>query len=443
MDACDATEIEIREFLARERLGYQRIDLPHGLSTPGDDRQQAKDVAFSPAVQGKTVLDVGSYLGAFCVEALRRGASRAVGLELNRERIRLAHEIAKYLNLAPEYIRADVEDRPLAERFDIILCLNVLHHMRDAIGTLRYLALNTRERLVIEAASLGGHDCEKHGLDVPLAESLPTGLLSRMLAGPHASQPVTAAEALNKYPIAFIGPCAPSGINQTYFFTASGLKRILDGHMRLFQSIEETESEFKGRYLLNCTRLRIDHMVVVAGANSSGKSTLCDQIMRNEFAAAIEIADMSKAQFVAPGRIWRIPLGQWFTKPHYDHALFHYDLSLIDKRKLHSFRRDPASDLLYCAERLDFVLVAPTKETLKRQLMEPEVDGKPKHRFHYQCLKLYDQPSYLRDLYSDWIEFCAPFNGRFLIYTEQENERVMLACKSKDEALAKIRYLYA
>jgi SAM-dependent methyltransferase len=443
LDASAATELEIRDFLAREQLGYQRIDLPHGLATPGDDRQQAKDIAFSPSVEGKTVLDIGSYLGAFCIEALKRGASRAVGLELNRDRIRLAREIAKYLNLSPEYIRADVEDHPLVEPFDIVLCLNVLHHMRDAVGTLRYLALHTRERLVIEAASLGGHDCEKHGLDAPIAQPGEMGVLSRLRLGLRALPQITAAEVLNRYPIAFIGPYAPSGLNQSYFFTASGLKRILDGHMRLFQCIEETESEFKGRYLLNCTRLRIDRMVVVAGANSSGKSTLCDQIARNEFTAPLEIADMSGAQIVAPSRIWRNPLEQWFTKPHYDLALYHYDLSLIDKHRLHSFRRDPALDLLHCAGRLDLVIVAPTLETLKRQLMEPELGGKPKNTFHYQCLKLYDQPSYLRDLYSDWIEFCAPFNGRFLIHGEQDNARVMLPCKSKDEALTTIRDLYA
>jgi SAM-dependent methyltransferase len=436
------TEAELREFLARENLGYQGIDLPYGLVTPGDDRQQAKEIAFSPSVQGKSVLDIGSYLGAFCIEALRRGASRAVGMELNLDRIRLAREIAGFLNLHPEYIHADVEDRPLGEKFDVVLCLNVLHHMRDAVGTLRYLALNTKERLVIEAASLGSHDCEKHGLHEPL-EQLEPSLMARFRLGHRAERQMPVGELLNKYPVAYIGPCEPSGLNQTYFFTSSGLKRILDGHMRLFQRIEETESEFKGRYLLNCTRLRIDRMIVVAGANSSGKSTLCSQIMQNDFAEPLGIADMSRAHFVAPSRVWRNPLEEWFARSHYDTALYHYDLSLIDKRKLHSFRRDPATDLLHCADRLDFVIVAPTRETLKRQAALPEPDGKPKGKFHHECLKLYDQPSYLLNLYSDWIEFIAPFKGRFLVYIEKAGERVMLPCPSKDAALTEIKRLYS
>ena len=213
--------------------------------------------------------------------------------------------------------------------------------------------------------------------------------------------------------------------------------------MRLFQRIEETESEFKGRYLLNCTRLRIDRMVVVAGANSSGKSTLCKRIVQNDFAEPLGIADMSHAHFVAPSRVWRNPLDQWFNKPHYERALYHYDLSLIDKRKLHSFRRDPATDLLYCAARLDFVIVAPTREKLKRQAALPEPDGKPKGKFHHECLKLYDQPCYLLNLYSDWIEFIAPFAGRFLVYVEKDGEMVMLPCQSKDAALTEIKRLYS
>jgi 2-polyprenyl-3-methyl-5-hydroxy-6-metoxy-1,4-benzoquinol methylase len=92
-------------------------------------------------------------------------AARAVGLELNRGRMRQAETIARFKSLHPEYIRGDIEEWNPGERFDIILCLNILHHLRNPIGVLRKLALATKETLVIEAASLGSHDAVKLDID--------------------------------------------------------------------------------------------------------------------------------------------------------------------------------------------------------------------------------------------------------------------------------------
>jgi hypothetical protein len=88
--------------------------------------------------------------------------------------------------------------------------------------------------------------------------------------------------------------------------------------------------------------------------------------------------------------------------------------------------------------------LAPTIETLKRQLIESEFDGKSVEERHRRYLKLYDQPSYLRSLCADWIEFCAATapHGRFFLYLEQEGNRRMVPCTSKNEALTVIRQIY-
>src|SRR5438552_3131964 len=62
----------IERFLAEEKLKYQKIDLPFGLSTAGNDRKRMFEIAFEGDLTGKSVLDVGSYLGAFCIEAIVR-----------------------------------------------------------------------------------------------------------------------------------------------------------------------------------------------------------------------------------------------------------------------------------------------------------------------------------------------------------------------------------
>jgi hypothetical protein len=73
------TKAEIEHFLAHERLSYQKIQLPFGLETPGEAKPELCDQIFRDAA-GKSVLDVGSYLGYFCQEALKRGASAAHGI---------------------------------------------------------------------------------------------------------------------------------------------------------------------------------------------------------------------------------------------------------------------------------------------------------------------------------------------------------------------------
>ena len=57
---------------------------------------------------------------------------------------------------------------------------------------------------------------------------------------------------------------------------------------------------------------------------------------------------------------------------------------------------------------------------------------------------LYDRPGYLRTLYGDWIEFCAATvpHGQFFLYLEQEGNRRMMPCTSKNEVLTVIRQIY-
>jgi hypothetical protein len=247
------------------------------------------------------------------------------------------------------------------------------------------------------------------------------------------------------HPLAYIGPFQPSGLRQTYFFTPSGLRRILDGHMRLFQRIEEFPSEHKGRYILRCKRLKIDRLVVVAGTCASGKSTLCDGIMRNEYAITLDIGDMSKAKLVSPSKLEKRPTEDIFTQSKCSAALFHYDIARVERYGIHHPSRDPSTDLLRCAEEIDFLIVAPSRETLKHQLVQSEGrHGKLVEQHHKNCLALYDHPTWLGDLYSDWIEFCAEVAplGRFILYIEDGKDRKLFPCQSATEAVRRARAIY-
>ncbi len=73
------TRERVERFLADKDLRYQKIRLPYGRATPGEEREDTLQIAFGDDLEGRSVLDVGSYLGYFCLAARERNAGRVVG----------------------------------------------------------------------------------------------------------------------------------------------------------------------------------------------------------------------------------------------------------------------------------------------------------------------------------------------------------------------------
>jgi SAM-dependent methyltransferase len=121
--------------------------------TPGRTIGYVFDLLPDHAVTGKTVLDLGTAGGAVCFEAVRRGARLAVGVETEDRRIRGARYIKRKIGLPNvEFVQQDFWDF-FSERhpaFDVILILNVLHHLANPRPLLRRICKAARERIVIE-----------------------------------------------------------------------------------------------------------------------------------------------------------------------------------------------------------------------------------------------------------------------------------------------------
>jgi hypothetical protein len=383
-----------------------------GGALAADSKDPIKEAAFYPSPQGKSVLAIGSDSGRLCVEALERGASRAMALELNREQLRQAQVMADSASVFPEFQTASIDDVELGS-FDIVLLLDALARLRDPISILRKLALATRDRLMIEAPSLAA---DKKWI---------TGRLQGWLERRRF-------RSLNAYPMVYAG--TRSG-EQNFIFTAAALRSLLDGHMRLFQRVEELASKHEGKFLLRCVRLKIDRLVVVSGVNSSGKSTLCKNLARNELRDEIGIPDLSTAVFAAPSMLKESPIEAIFPQSETPLGLFHYDISSVGDRDLNHYARDPSTDLLRCAAHIDFIIVAPKRETLNEQLVRA---GKERY------IELFDQPGHLAQLHTDWIEFCGsmPATSRFFIFKEEGGVRRLVPQTSKADALSEVRMLY-
>jgi tRNA (mo5U34)-methyltransferase len=105
-------------------------------------------------LSGLSVLDVGTANGGAAFTAERRGASRVVAVDIYDPLTYGFAQVAKAIGSRVQFCRASVYELPstLHEKFDIVLFLGVLYHLRHpllAIDALRYLA---RDRVLVDTA---------------------------------------------------------------------------------------------------------------------------------------------------------------------------------------------------------------------------------------------------------------------------------------------------
>lgn len=143
---------EIARIAAKGDFGtYHRVELPYGFHTSGKDVWQRFPLIFPDDLSGWSVLDVGCALGAFSFEAERRGAKQILAADLNASRLQQARVAADALGSKVKFTSDNFIDAvPPKQRFDLVLALNVLHHVPDPAAALKALAGLARKMLVLE-----------------------------------------------------------------------------------------------------------------------------------------------------------------------------------------------------------------------------------------------------------------------------------------------------
>jgi tRNA (mo5U34)-methyltransferase len=128
-----------------ERLGpwFHNIDLGHGIQTAPDhflgDYPRFKFARFADALPadltGKTVLDIGCNAGFYSVEMKRRGAARVLGIDSDERYLAQARLAAEALGQTGiEFRNLSVYDvGALGERFDLVIFMGVLYHLRHPL----------------------------------------------------------------------------------------------------------------------------------------------------------------------------------------------------------------------------------------------------------------------------------------------------------------------
>ncbi|MCC6406857.1 MAG: methyltransferase domain-containing protein [Planctomycetes bacterium] len=380
------TREAIEAFLAREKPRYQRIELPYGLATEGEDRRTSSDSLLPARLDGKSVLDVGCFLGHFSHESLRRGAARVTAMELNPDRLRQARTIADILGLPIEFVRGDIERGTPPGTFDLVLCLNVVHHLKDPIRGLDNLVRATRDHLVLEIAGLENHTARKL-------------LFGRGLLG-KVPRP-----GLERRPLAVIGGGRKARYDELFFFTPKALEHMLLGHRNTVAKVRMRASPFRGRFVVEAWKRRFDDLMLVCGLPGSGKSTVCDRLRSGdlpEFARGLALDRPSEWVFTGPVILDEL------AEPYVPRVLFHYDLLRGSALANCGYERDAALDAVDCATRVRAVMVWADPKLLrerleKRWLADHGDDPSPKaRREREERLDFLASPERLSGLLDEW-----------------------------------------
>jgi tRNA (mo5U34)-methyltransferase len=200
----DGPVLSPEELRARaDALGwFHRIDLGHGVVTNGLSSGPYVGPDKMPDLSGKTVLDIGAWDGFYSFQAERLGAARVVALDHyvwgvdmgarqvywaecekagilpdhNRDTTdfwrpelpgRQAFDFAKVaLDSKVEPMLADfaLADLSSVGRFDVVLYLGVLYHMKEPLSVLERLRSLTKEVAVIETQAVQVAGMEEQNL---------------------------------------------------------------------------------------------------------------------------------------------------------------------------------------------------------------------------------------------------------------------------------------
>jgi tRNA (mo5U34)-methyltransferase len=186
MSEHDLPKQQSREALRREvdRLGpwFQNIDLGEGVLTAPDhflgDYPAFKYARFAqvlPAdLAGKSVLDIGCNAGFYSVEMKRRGAARVVGIDSDDRYLDQARLASAALGFdCIEFRNLSVYDvATLGERFDLVIFMGVLYHLRHPLLALDLIREHVAGDLMLFQTMQQGSDDvllvpEDHPFHVP------------------------------------------------------------------------------------------------------------------------------------------------------------------------------------------------------------------------------------------------------------------------------------
>jgi len=224
---------DVDEFIASGEYEYQNLLLPYSQSTINKKSGHIptnRELFFDPIkfidLRDSSVLDVGCALGSFLYRAERYGAKKICGIDKMEHRYNASIKIKNFLLSNAEFKNEYFNDNSIKEKFDLVLCLNVIHHVKDIDTFISNLWKATSKNLVIE---------------------FPTFLDPKFMKISKLSN--NDSSNLNKLPI--MGVSSIKLVDQTYVYSPSSIVGILVDRGEVEpKNIQQFKSSFDGRTIL-------------------------------------------------------------------------------------------------------------------------------------------------------------------------------------------------
>ncbi|HEY0875152.1 MAG TPA: TIGR04290 family methyltransferase [Vicinamibacterales bacterium] len=182
MSAEALTREDIERRVAELGDWFHNLDL-HGVHTAPrhflGDYPRVKWERFAHAIpadlRGRTVLDIGCNGGFYAIEMTRRGADRVVAVDSDPRYLAQARFAAEVVGADIDFREMSVYDLPgLDERFDVVLFMGVLYHLRYPLLALDILHEHvTRDLMVFQSMLRGSPEVKPFAQDYDFTETTP------------------------------------------------------------------------------------------------------------------------------------------------------------------------------------------------------------------------------------------------------------------------------
>ncbi len=128
--------------------------------------------AIPADLTGKTVLDIGCNAGFYSMEMKRRGAARVLGIDFDPAYLDQARFAAELAGFDIEFRELSVYEIPrLGERFDVVLFMGVLYHLRHPLLALDLIHEHVaRDLMIFQSMQRGAADVAQLEDDYPFHE---------------------------------------------------------------------------------------------------------------------------------------------------------------------------------------------------------------------------------------------------------------------------------
>jgi tRNA (mo5U34)-methyltransferase len=161
-----------------QQLGpwFHNLHLPDGTQTAPDHplgdfpayKWNEIEAAIPRDLDGWRALDIGCNAGFYSFELAKRGAA-VVGLDLDEQYLRQARWARQRFELDIDFRRGSVYDLARSdERFDLVLFMGVLYHLRYALLGLDLVAEKVQRLLVFQTLTMPGEEAAATPDDLPI-----------------------------------------------------------------------------------------------------------------------------------------------------------------------------------------------------------------------------------------------------------------------------------